>query len=114
MTDQASAMIRIPIPPGLLDDGIAVAVADGIDVVILRQDDVYRAVDRWCPHEDGDLGEGMMFGKDIKCPVHGYIFDLTKGQCINQFTLKIGVYAVDLDGDELLLTPLSRASGEPI
>ena len=97
-------MIRIPIPPGLIDDGIAVTVADGVDVVVLRLDDGYRAVDRWCPHEDGDLGEGMMYGKDIKCPVHGYIFDLTKGQCINQFMLKIGVYAVKVDGDELLLT----------
>jgi len=104
MTDPASGTIRIPIPAGLIDDGIAVTVADGVDVVILRQDDGYRAVDRWCPHEDGDLGEGMMYGKDIKCPVHGYIFDLTKGQCINQFMLKIGVYAVEVDGDELLLT----------
>jgi nitrite reductase/ring-hydroxylating ferredoxin subunit len=88
----------------LIDDGTAVTVANGVDVVILRQDDGYRAVDRWCPHEDGDLGEGMRYGKDIKCPVHGYIFDLTKGQCINQFMLKISVYAVEVDGDELLLT----------
>ena len=114
MTDQASDTIRIPMPPGLLDNGIAVAVAGGTDVVILRQDDVYRAVDRWCPHEDGDMGEGMMYGKNIKCPVHGYIFDLTKGQCINQFMLKIGVYAVEIDGDQLLLTPRSKASGELI
>ena len=101
-------------PLGLIDDGIAVAVADGTDVVILRQDDGYRAVDRWCPHEEGDLGEGMMYGKNIKCPVHGYIFDLSKGQCINQFMLKIRVYAVEVDGDELLLTARSKRSGEAI
>ena len=114
MTDRASETIRIPMPNGLIDDGIAVAVADGTDVVILRQDDGYRAVDRWCPHDDGDLGEGVMYGKNIKCPVHGYIFDLSKGQCINQFTLKIGVYTVEVDGADLLLTPRSKASGEPI
>ena len=90
------------------------AVADGTDVVILLQDGVYRAVDRWCPHEDGDLGEGMMYGKNIKCPVHGYIFDLVKGQCINQFMLKIGVYAVAVDGDHLLLAPQTKASNEMI
>ena len=101
-------------PLGLEADGLAVAVADGNDVVIVRQDGGYRAVDRWCPHEEGDLGEGMMYGKHVKCPVHGYIFDLSKGRCINQFTLTIRVYAVEVDGDELLLTPRSETSGEPI
>ena len=106
MTDtQPKQAVRIPIPPGLMEQGIAVAVADGTDVVVLRQDDGYRAVDRWCPHEEGDLGEGLMYGKHIKCPVHGYIFDLTRGQCVNQFHLKIGVYAVEVDGGDLLLTP---------
>ena len=55
-----------------------------------------------------------MYGKNIKCPVHGYIFDLSKGQCINQFMLKIRVYAVEVDGDELLLTARSKTSGEAI
>ena len=98
--------IVVPIPEDLVKDGVAVVQAAGRDVVVLREGDAYRAIDRWCLHEEGDLGEGMMLGKHIKCPVHGYIFDLTKGQCINQFMLKIGVYAVEVDGDELLLTRL--------
>lgn len=110
MTDTAS-QIRIPFPTGLAEHGIAVAIANGQDVVVLRQGDGYRAVDRWCPHEEGDLGEGMMFGKNLKCPVHGYIFDLTKGQCINQFMMTIAVYAVDVEGDELVLTQVSETKG---
>ena len=113
MTGQASSPIRIPIPAGLEENGIAVTVADGNDVVILQQDGRYRAVDRWCPHEDGDMGEGMMYGKSIKCPVHGYIFDLDKGRCLNQFMLKITVYDVRVDGTDLLLTAESdRSSGQ--
>jgi len=111
MTEAAKDTIRIPFPAGLNEHGIAVAVADGQDVVVLRHGDGYRAVDRWCPHEDGDLGEGMMFGKNIKCPVHGYIFDLTKGQCINQFMMTIAIYAVEVEGDELVLTRLSETKG---
>jgi nitrite reductase/ring-hydroxylating ferredoxin subunit len=53
----------------------------------------------------------MMFGKNLKCPVHGYIFDLTKGQCINQFMMTIAVYAVDVEGDELVLTQVSETKG---
>lgn len=111
MTEPTSQPIRIPFPDGLLETGIAVAVADGQEIVVLKQDDGYRAVDRWCPHEEGDLGEGMMYGKNIKCPVHGYIFDLTRGQCINQFTMSIAVYDVEVDGDDLLLRQLSETKG---
>jgi nitrite reductase/ring-hydroxylating ferredoxin subunit len=111
MPEFSNDPIRIPIPQGLRENGLATAVANGQEIVILKQDDGYRAVDRWCPHEEGDLGEGMMYGKNIKCPVHGYIFDLTKGQCINQFTMSLAVYDVQLDGEYLLLTQLSETKG---
>ena len=111
MLERTNRPIRIPFPDGLFESGIATAVADGQEIVILKQDDGYRAVDRWCPHEEGDMGEGMMYGKNIKCPVHGYIFDLAKGQCVNQFMMSIAVYAVDVDGVDLLLTQLSDTKG---
>ena len=111
MTEVARPTIRVPFPQGLAEHGIATAVADGQDIVVLRYGDGYRAADRWCPHEEGDLGEGMMFDAHLKCPVHGYIFDLTKGRCINQFTMTIAVYAVEVDGDELVLTRVSETKG---
>jgi nitrite reductase/ring-hydroxylating ferredoxin subunit len=111
MLERTNQPVRIPFPDGLSQSGIATAVAEGQEIVILKQDDGYRAVDRWCPHEEGDMGEGMMYGKNIKCPVHGYIFDLAIGQCINQFTMSIAVYAVAVDGDDLLLMQLSNTKG---
>ena len=79
---------------------------------MLRNGAGYSAIDRWCPHEGGDLGEGMMFGKHIKCPVHGYIFDLAKGRCLNRFGLVTRVYAVAADAGELVLTAISKPTGQ--
>jgi nitrite reductase (NADH) small subunit len=90
-----------------------VAAADR-EIVILAQDGMLRAIDRWCPHEDGDLGEGMMFRGNIKCPVHGYIFSLTKGRCLNAFGMIARVYQVDEEGDDLVLTAISEPSNRDI
>ena len=45
--------------------------------------DTYCGVDRECLHEEGDLGGGLMFGRNTKCPVDMYIFDVTMGKCLN-------------------------------
>ena len=104
---EQSDVIRAPIPSELITLGIATVSIDGRDIVILSEEDGYRAIDRWCPHEDGDLGEGIMFGKHIKCPVHGYIFELAKGQCLNQLNMRARVYEVELGQEEIVLRPLA-------
>ena len=111
MTEVTEAPIRVPVPAGLADAGVAVVQAAGRDVVVLREGDAYRAIDRWCLHEKGDLGEGMMFGKHIKCPVHGFIFDLVKGQCLNQFAMVARVYEVEVHGNELTMRPITKPTG---
>ena len=50
-------VIRAPIPGDLIKFGIATISIDGQEIVVLSEDDGYRAIDRWCPHEDGDLGD---------------------------------------------------------
>jgi nitrite reductase (NADH) small subunit len=108
----ADAPISVPRPAALDANGIAVIEAGGREIVVLRQGDDLRAIDRWCPHEDGDLAEGMMFGKNIKCPVHGFIFDLTKGQCLNHFSLVTRVYTVSVVGADLVLTEVVKPTGQ--
>jgi nitrite reductase/ring-hydroxylating ferredoxin subunit len=60
------------------------------------------------------MGEGMMFRGNIKCPVHGYIFSLTKGRCLNAFGMSARVYQVDQEGDDLVLTAISEPSGRDL
>ena len=100
-------IIRIQLPDDLLTYGIACITFEEQDIVILSHDNEYRAIERWCPHEDGDLGEGLMFGKHIKCPIHGYIFELDKGQCLNQLNMRAQIYEVEIDSQELILRKIA-------
>jgi 3-phenylpropionate/trans-cinnamate dioxygenase ferredoxin subunit len=60
----------------------AVEVA-GAPLVVVRQGDAYVAMDRWCPHEGGDLAEGRVLARTLKCPLHGYMFSLDHGRGLN-------------------------------
>lgn len=63
------------------DVDLVLHTVDGHDYVVVPEHGV--AVDRWCPHKQGDLADGMLVGSAIKCPLHGYMFDLASGRGMN-------------------------------
>jgi nitrite reductase/ring-hydroxylating ferredoxin subunit len=67
------------IPPGAIR---AIDVAD-TPLVVARLGDAYAVTDRWCPHQAGDLAEGRLLGRALKCPLHGYMFSLDNGRGLN-------------------------------
>ena len=56
---------------------------DGQSLVMVRVGDSYFALDRSCPHQEGDLAAGRVLGKALKCPLHGYMFSLENGRGLN-------------------------------
>ena len=60
----------------------AVEVA-GAPLVVIRLGDACVVTDRWCPHEGGDMAEGRVLGRALKCPLHGYMFSLDHGRGLN-------------------------------
>jgi nitrite reductase/ring-hydroxylating ferredoxin subunit len=109
--DRTVEVHTIPYPKQLDDDDLAIVEVDGREIVLLKVDGVLRAIDRACPHEDGDLGEGLLFGKNIKCPVHGWIFELTTGRCLNQRGTVTTVYEVEIENDSISLYPKGENNG---
>ena len=105
MAPESGTVFEVPMPAELERDGLAIIEWDGREIVLLKVGDAYRAIDRVCPHEDGDLGEGLMFGKHLKCPVHGYIYDLSTGKCLNQRYYNTQVYEVEVREGSVLLQP---------
>lgn len=53
------------------------------DVAIFRsQDDaVFAMVDR-CPHRGGPLSQGIVHGRAVSCPLHGWDIGLEDGQAV--------------------------------
>ena len=56
----------------------------GEDLVVFRDEDGrYGALARLCAHRSGDLGLGRLEDGGVRCPYHGWLYDVT-GRCLNQ------------------------------
>ncbi len=49
-------------------------------VALVRHDSTLFALDGRCPHQGGPLGEGNLCAGALRCPWHGYDFDLKSGR----------------------------------
>ena len=63
----------------------------------------FYAIDNDCKHRGGPLGEGTLDGATVTCPWHGWEYDVTTGTSLDDANIKMGCYAVKLEGDDILL-----------
>jgi nitrite reductase/ring-hydroxylating ferredoxin subunit len=64
------------------DEPRAVRIA-GERIVLVRHNGRCAAMDRFCPHESGDLSKGRILANALKCPLHGFMYGLETGRGIN-------------------------------
>jgi nitrite reductase/ring-hydroxylating ferredoxin subunit len=101
--DAAMAFVRAvaasEIPVGTIKEvnvaGTAVALANiGGD---------YHAINNTCLHRGGPLGEGMLEGKIVTCPWHGWQFDVTSGKSVQNPTAGVACYKTELRAGEVFV-----------
>lgn len=61
------------------------------------------AIDNTCPHRGGSLGEGRLKDRCVICPLHQWTFDLQTGENIRNPKVKLKVYPVRIDGENILI-----------
>lgn len=94
------------LPPGT---GKVCAVP-GTSIALFNVDGRFYAVDNDCPHRGGALGNGILDGTVVTCPLHGWRFDVTTGDCLVQAEKKIQCRGVQIDGDGVWLAVAVRPS----
>ena len=60
-------------------------------------------IDHRCPHAAGAVGDGLIMGKNITCPLHKWRFSLTDGAHVHKGTRNLGVYAIKVEGNDVLI-----------
>ena len=76
--------------------GLRAIVVAGEDLLLVRQGDRYVAMDRWCLHQQGDLARGRLVGKAVKCPLHGFMYSIDTGRCLNCSGYNVRVHEVQV------------------
>lgn len=84
-----------------LDDipvlGARVVPSASGDIAIFRNaDDEIFAIHDKCPHKAGPLSQGIVHGREVTCPLHGWKFHLDSGEalapdvgCTQSFEVKL-------------------------
>lgn len=80
-------------------------------ILLTNIDNNFFAVDNTCTHMGGSLADGKLEGKQIICPKHGSIYDVTTGQVVERgrlFFVKVRVtdlqsYPVKIEGTDILI-----------
>jgi nitrite reductase (NADH) small subunit len=78
--------------------------AMGGDIAIFRNadDEVFALHDK-CPHKGGPLSQGMVHGKRVTCPLHGWNIGLDDGQAVAPDVGSCGKFEVKVEGGEVFL-----------
>lgn len=62
-----------------------------------------HALEGVCPHRGGPVGQGFMDGTALACPWHGWQYDVTTGQCLNNPSARLQSYPVRIEGDDVMV-----------
>lgn len=74
------------------------------DVALFRtaEDEVFALHDR-CPHRGGPLSQGIVFGRNVACPLHNWSIGLTDGQAAAPDNGCTATFQVKVDGFDVYL-----------
>lgn len=82
---------RIPLGKGKL-----FAVAATLIAVFRARSGQVFATQATCPHRGGVLTDGIIGGKRLVCPLHGFKFDLASGRALGNGCSALKAYPVEV------------------
>ena len=79
----------------------------GVPITVIKDGEgVIHAIGDTCTHGDISLSEGFVEGDTVECWAHGSAFSLLTGKPQNLPAYEpVPVYAVVIDGDDVLIDP---------
>jgi nitrite reductase/ring-hydroxylating ferredoxin subunit len=86
---------------------------NGERISIFNIDGEFFAIYDQCPHKKtAPLIRGTLNGIGVKCPNHGYRFDLKTGECDRGERFNTRVYPIKIVEDNILIGPASKCEDQ--
>ena len=98
-------------------EGRLIARIGGREIGVVRTADGLRALRNRCPHHGGPLCLGIVREREtglpgryeqsghevLRCPWHGWEFDVETGRCVDDPALRVAVYRVEARDGRVLV-----------
>ena len=82
--DEVSPWVAVAHVTELSPASARVVRAAGLELALIRTPEGFFALANACPHTGGPLGEGLVQGHTVTCPLHGWQFDGKTGTCLTE------------------------------
>jgi nitrite reductase (NADH) small subunit len=79
------------------------AEVEGVGVCLANLHGELSALDNWCPHRRGPLGQGWIEGEAVVCPWHSWAFDVKTGQAEYPENERVTVFPLKVEEDAVLI-----------
>jgi nitrite reductase (NADH) small subunit len=96
-------LVKVADASEIADGSAKVVRVDKRTLAIFRVNDEYFAMNNYCLHRGGPLGEGHLQGYKLQCPWHGWSYDVRTGAFEIIPNLKVVTYPVKREGDSILV-----------
>ena len=80
-----------------------IIIHDGTPIAIYKIKKDFFAIDNRCPHRGASLGDGIIKGKTITCPLHSWKFSLKSGQSLENPNCFVKTFCVFVENDMIKL-----------
>ena len=77
--------------------------AGGRKIALFNAGGQFFAIDNTCRHRGGPLAEGDLIGTTVVCPWHGWEYNVTNGQSVDDPALSVACFTVCIEGDDVLI-----------
>jgi nitrite reductase (NADH) small subunit len=76
---------------------------EGKAIALANVEGEFYAVNTTCLHRGGPLGQGVLEGKVLTCPWHGWEYDVTTGKLTRNATVGVDCYRLEVRGEDIFI-----------
>jgi nitrite reductase (NADH) small subunit len=76
---------------------------EGKAIALANVGGTFYAINNTCLHRGGPLGQGVMDGKVVTCPWHGWQYDVTTGKISQNPAVGVDCYSVEVRGEDIFV-----------
>jgi nitrite reductase/ring-hydroxylating ferredoxin subunit len=87
------------VPPGTIRE----FQVDGKAVALANVGGKFYAINNTCLHRGGPLGQGFLDGGVVTCPWHGWQYDVTTGKIVQNPSVGVDCYPLEVRGEDIFI-----------
>lgn len=72
-------------------------------IALFNVEGKFYATEDTCKHRGGSLGEGTLDESIVTCPLHGWTYDVTNGNCEINPQVKLNTFPVTVEGENIVI-----------